>query len=67
MVLSNNRAKAAVDYLISQGIDPSRLKWKGYGESKPRNKCVNGVVCSEEEHQWNRRTEFKVTKILPEK
>lgn len=28
MVLSNNRAKAAVDYLISQGIDPSRLKWK---------------------------------------
>lgn len=67
MVLSNKRAKAAVDYLISQGIDPSRLKWKGYGESKPRNKCVNGVVCSEEEHQWNRRTEFKVTKISPEK
>ena len=63
LVLSDKRAKAAVDFLISRGIDPSRLTWKGYGETQLRNKCSNGVKCSEEEHQLNRRTEFKVIKI----
>ena len=59
-VLSDNRAKAAVDYLVSQGIDRSRLKGIGYGESKLLNQCADGVKCSEEEHQVNRRTEMKV-------
>ena len=62
-VLSERRAKAAVEYLIKKGIDPNRLKWKGYGESALVNSCGNGVNCREEEHQQNRRTEFKVTKI----
>jgi peptidoglycan-associated lipoprotein len=59
--LSNQRAKAAVDYLISQGIDASRVKSKGFGKSKLINRCKDGVECSEEEHQQNRRTEFIVT------
>lgn len=63
MVLSDKRAKAAVDYLVFKGIDPARLKAKGYGESKLVNRCKNNVECTEEEHQQNRRTEFKVTKI----
>jgi outer membrane protein OmpA-like peptidoglycan-associated protein len=59
-ILSENRAKAAVDYLVSQGIDRSRLIAVGYGESKLLNHCADGVKCSEEEHQLNRRTEMKV-------
>lgn len=62
-ILSDKRAKAAVDYLISQGIDPNRLSYQGYGEKVLVNGCVNGVFCSEEDHQKNRRTEFKVTEI----
>jgi len=64
MVLSDKRAKAAVQYIVSKGIDGKRMKWKGYGESRLVNKCKNDVPCTEEEHQQNRRTEFKVTKIL---
>lgn len=59
--LSNQRAQAAVEYLISQGIDASRVKSKGFGKSKLINRCKDGVECSEEEHQQNRRTEFIVT------
>lgn len=57
--LSDKRAKSAVDYLISKGIDKSRVKSKGYGESKPSEGC-KCTECSEDEHQRNRRTEFKV-------
>lgn len=64
MILSDKRAKAAVEYIISKGIDGKRMKWKGYGESKLVNRCKNNVECTEEEHQQNRRTEFKVIKIL---
>lgn len=63
LVLSDKRAKAAVEYIITKGIDSKRMKWKGYGETKHVNGCTNGVECTEEEHQKNRRTEFKVTKI----
>ncbi len=62
-ILSERRAYAAVQYLISRGIDPARLTYQGYGENVPVNKCVDDVPCSEEMHQENRRTEFKVTKI----
>ena len=34
--LSERRAKSVVDYLISAGVDPRRLTWKGYGESSPK-------------------------------
>ncbi|PWL29540.1 MAG: peptidoglycan-associated lipoprotein [Fluviicola sp. XM-24bin1] len=60
MDLSKRRAKAVVDYLTKNGIDAGRLKWEGYGETQLVNKCANGVNCSDEDHQMNRRTEFKV-------
>lgn len=58
--LSQNRANAAVDYLVSQGISRSRLVGKGYGETQLLNGCTDGVNCSEAQHQLNRRTEMKV-------
>lgn len=60
MTLSDKRAKAAVRYLRSKGVAAKRMVAKGYGESEPVNKCVDGVVCTEEEYQENRRTEFKI-------
>lgn len=63
LTLSQKRAKAAVDYMISKGINKSRLKAIGYGESKLLNKCSNDTPCSEEEHAVNRRTEFKIVEI----
>jgi outer membrane protein OmpA-like peptidoglycan-associated protein len=59
--LSQRRAQAAVDYIVSKGISKDRITAKGYGERQLLNKCSDGVPCTEEEHQWNRRTEFKVT------
>jgi outer membrane protein OmpA-like peptidoglycan-associated protein len=63
MDLSQRRAQAAVDYIITKGIDRERLVAKGYGESLLINGCTNDVECSEEEHQKNRRTEFKVINV----
>ncbi len=61
VALSQRRADAAVKYIISKGIDKKRITAKGYGETQHLNECSNGVECSEEAHQLNRRTEFKVT------
>lgn len=58
--LSERRAQSAVDYIISQGISGNRLEAKGYGETRLINSCANGVECSDEEHQQNRRTEFTI-------
>ena len=58
--LSSRRAKSTVDYIISQGINPNQIFAKGYGETQLANKCGNGVKCSDQEHQFNRRTEFKI-------
>jgi hypothetical protein len=58
--LSQRRAESAVAYIVSKGIDPSRITAKGYGEHQLLNKCADGVPCSKEEHQANRRTEVKV-------
>tara|TARA_R110000868_G_scaffold115109_1_gene307698 strand:- start:524 stop:904 length:381 start_codon:yes stop_codon:yes gene_type:complete len=56
--LSDRRAKRTVAYIISEGIDSSRITGKGYGETELINKCVNGVICSDRDHQLNRRSEF---------
>jgi len=58
--LSDRRAKAVVDYLMSKGINPSQLVAKGYGENNLTNRCSDGVTCTEREHLANRRTEFRV-------
>lgn len=57
--LSQKRAQSAVDYLISLGINANRLVAKGYGESSPAVVC-NCSSCTEEQHQKNRRTTFKI-------
>lgn len=59
-VLSGKRAKSTVDYIISKGISPDRISGKGYGETQLTNNCANGVKCSSEAHQLNRRTEFVI-------
>lgn len=57
--LSEKRARSAADYVISKGIAKERIVYKGYGESKPLEEC-ECTKCSDDEHQRNRRTEFKV-------
>ncbi|OGX87915.1 hypothetical protein BEN47_10315 [Hymenobacter lapidarius] len=57
--LSQQRAQAAVDYIVSKGIDKARITARGYGESRP----IVAAPKSEEEYQRNRRTEFKVTRV----
>ncbi|MEY4927075.1 MAG: hypothetical protein RI894_1511, partial [Bacteroidota bacterium] len=59
--LSQLRAQAAVNYLITHGIAGQRLTAKGYGETSPAASC-ECAKCSEAEHQMNRRTTFKVLK-----
>ncbi|MEM9819698.1 MAG: OmpA family protein [Bacteroidota bacterium] len=61
--LSDRRAASAKEYLVSRGIAGSRIAALGFGEGNLRNKCSDGVNCSEEEHQYNRRTEVRVTAI----
>jgi outer membrane protein OmpA-like peptidoglycan-associated protein len=64
MNLSQRRAESAVDYLAKVGkLNVSRMTAQGYGETKLINRCADGVVCSETEHQENRRTELKILSI----
>lgn len=56
--LSDRRAKSTAQYIISQGIDESRISGKGYGETMPKVAC--GGNCTDEEHALNRRSEFKI-------
>lgn len=56
--LSNRRAKSTIDWLVKNGVAINRLTGKGYGETQLVNGCSDGVQCSEEEHQMNRRSEF---------
>ena len=65
--LSTARAKSSAEYVKARISNPKRIYGKGFGESKLVNDCkCEGKVtssCSEEEHQANRRTEFKIVKI----
>ena len=61
--LSDKRVKASIEWLIKQGIAKTRLTGKGYGESEPVNNCIDGVKCSDEDYQANRRSEFIITKM----
>ena len=57
--LSQQRAQAAVDYIVSKGVDKARITAKGYGETRP----IVLKPTTEEEYQQNRRTEFRVTRV----
>lgn len=61
--LSDRRAKSTINWLIKNGVAKDRLTAKGYGEYKLINKCIDGVECTEEEHQLNRRSEFIITDL----
>ncbi|QWX85441.1 OmpA family protein [Cellulophaga sp. HaHaR_3_176] len=58
--LSERRAQAVADYLITKGVNSSLLVANGYGETKIKNRCKEGVSCTEREHSVNRRTEFRL-------
>lgn len=61
--LSDRRAKSTIKWLINNGIASSRLTGKGYGETQLVNGCSDGVKCTEEQHQMNRRSEFIITDL----
>lgn len=58
--LSQDRAKSAVAYIVKNGVEPKRIKPVGYGETKHRIPNAQ----TEEEHQVNRRTEFKIIDVI---
>lgn len=61
--LSTRRNKSTIQYLINKGgILSTRLTGKGYGETQLTNGCADGIDCTEEEHQLNRRSEFIIVK-----
>jgi outer membrane protein OmpA-like peptidoglycan-associated protein/tetratricopeptide (TPR) repeat protein len=63
MILSEKRAQSTKNWLISKGIDGARLSAKGFGETQLVNKCADGVKCTEQQHQQNRRSEFIITNL----
>lgn len=60
LILSDKRAKATVQYIISKGIQASRISGNGYGETEPKVYCKEN--CTEEEYAQNRRSEFLIVK-----
>jgi len=56
--LSDRRANSTMKWLINNGIAKERLSAKGYGEYRLVNDCSNGIKCTEEQHQNNRRSMF---------
>jgi outer membrane protein OmpA-like peptidoglycan-associated protein len=66
LALSQKRAEAVMKALISnKEIASSRIRIRGFGESRLLNNCVDGILCLEEDHRVNNRIEIKVTGILP--
>lgn len=63
LTLSQKRALSAVNYLISKGVAIDKAIGIGYGETKLKNKCDDGVTCNEEEHTLNRRVEIKIIEV----
>ena len=57
--LSQRRAESAVQYLVDSGIDPNRIRAKGYGEEQ----LIIKNALNDDQHEVNRRTEFKVINI----
>lgn len=64
MSLSVLRANLCATYIYNQGIPKSKISTVGYGETMPLNHCVDGVSCSQQELEVNRRVEFRFYKTL---
>lgn len=60
LALSDRRAKATAQYIISKGIAANRITGKGYGRTEPKVDCKDN--CSQEQHAQNRRSEFLIVK-----
>ncbi|MFV5698871.1 OmpA family protein [Flavobacterium sp. ZT3R17] len=58
--LSDRRANATIQYIISKGISADKISGKGFGESEPKVAC--GDNCTDDEHALNRRSEFMIIK-----
>lgn len=58
--LSERRANAAIEFMISRGVEAARMQGTGYGETALLNHCIDGITCTEEEHAMNRRTEIRI-------
>ncbi len=59
-ILSQKRAQAVVDWLVTRGVAPARLVARGYGEYRLVNECADSVPCPEWKHRQNRRAEVKI-------
>ena len=59
--LSQRRAESAKKWMVEKGIAEDRIEAVGKGESVILNQCTNGVECTDDEHRFNRRTEFQIT------
>lgn len=64
--LSKKRAMAAFDYIVSKGIDPNRISYFSFGETRLLNHCGNGVICDDKKHEENRRSIVKVFRKVKE-
>lgn len=63
-LLSNKRAQATYEYIVSKGVKPERIiDYKGYGEAQLTNDCNGTINCTEAQHQLNRRTNFMVIEV----
>ncbi len=62
-ILSQKRSDSAVNYITGKGIMNNRIIAKGYGENQLINHCKDGISCTEDQHQLNRRTEFKILEM----
>lgn len=62
--LTQRRAEVVQQFLVRGGVNAKRITARGYGETKLRNKCVNGILCIEEEHEVNNRIEITVRNLL---
>jgi outer membrane protein OmpA-like peptidoglycan-associated protein len=63
-MLSQKRSEHIVKFLTNAGVGAYQMIAKGYGETKLLNECADGATCTEEQHEKNRRTEFKILEIL---
>lgn len=62
-ILTDERAKNAKLFLVGKGVEESRIKAYGKGETEPRNHCRESAECSDVEHQFNNRLEIKIRKL----